>query len=168
VFGFAAKIHDLHYHINRLAFPANDYGNTKSRRAKADFICRKMNEIAKSHLRIGGRILNPLASAFFIGVSQKEFCPNDGFINVINDKSLDNPYDYLMIPYTELSMKPTKVERIWNFPYYYDVSVPDLFQDVSDDYSRVKGWRTWAKLTYGSKWEKLKSINSKTGPNFKW
>jgi hypothetical protein len=96
------------------------------------------------------------------------FCPNDGFINILNNMKLDNPRDYLMIPYTELSVKPIKTERIWNGLFYHDSKVPDLLFVTDEDQARIKGWRSWAKLTYGPKWEKLKQINSKTGSDFKW
>ena len=203
LFDLAAKIHDLHYTLNGSEFGLifrNGLGHilpqwsrlhfrTKSpslsRQAKADYIFRKMNEAKWDAGRWSGT-LNYLSRRVFFD-DPKYFCKGDGFINFLEAEKaseLNDPSEFLMIPYSQLSTQPvieeTYIYRRHHGPVFSKGAVgggsqtkeirtrtiPDYSSIVPEDYT--PGFFAWAEKTYGNTWSRIRSITQDTDSSFKW
>lgn len=151
-----AKIHDLTFKVNGLSIDLSlrkkaDVRSplAQSRKAKADFIFRRLNTFSGDW---------STASLFFDGDSAKEFVAGDGFINPITFPTiytkLCNPRYSLTIPLNCLPENETK--NLSKEKKYYTA--------VNYDYK--VGFDKWLKGNYAQVWAIL-SIGSDTGPKFK-
>jgi RHS repeat-associated protein len=189
LFDFAAKFHDLHYELNDLKFGfasgtighvlpfIREDGKTLSRKAKADFIFRKMNEVGtEGGVWVGA--VNWAACAVFYD-DTKYFCKGDDFANALlqpETPRLAKPEQYLMIPYSHLKEpRPTVVVKRWkrihNTPHSdrrrsMKVAYPDFMKDAPDDL--FPGLWAWAESVYGETWKKIKRITNDTDASFSW
>ncbi len=184
-FDLSAKIHDLHYGLNDLGFglKANTIGHIApeyfhgskaelSRKAKADYIFRLMNDQAKGRGLWTG-FLNWASRRVFYD-SPKYFCRGDDFANFAHQPEfprLNNPDQYLMIPYVALGYKPMKREKKFRngipnskFGYKY-VLVPSYTDIATEDH--FPGFIQWAESFYGATWGKIKEITSETDSSFR-
>ena len=184
LFDFAAKFHDLHYELNDLKFGfasgtighvlpfIREDGKTLSRKAKADFIFRKMNEVGtEGGVWVGA--VNWAARAVFYD-DTKYFCKGDDFANALlqpETPRLAKPEEYLMIPYSHLKSPPTiKIVKHWhglpNHPYTKTFFYPDYMETANED--RSPGLWVWAESVYGETWKKIKGITDATDSSFTW
>ncbi len=185
LFDFAAKLHDLHYALNDIKFGAvsgtvghgvpflRERGKALSRKAKADYIFRKMNDVGT-----GGGVwvgfVNWAARAAFYD-DPKYFCRNDDFANALlqpETPRLARPEEYLMIPYSHLKEpRPTiAVVKHWkgipDHPLTKTFTFPDYMGAANEDHS--PGWWMWAESVYGETWRKIQEITDATDSSFKW
>ena len=185
LFDFAAKLHDLHYFLNQLEFgfgsgtighwasPFREDGLTLSRKAKADYIFTKMNAVGTG----GGAwvgVVSWLARRVFYD-DPKWFCPNDGFKNALTYSKttrLDDPREYLMIPYGQLR-EPRPTVSVVRYLHGIrtprnarTVQYPDYMKTTDDD--TAPGWRGWAATTYGRTWTRIQEITDATDSTFTW
>lgn len=125
LFDFTAKLHDLNYALNDIEFGVlsgtvghgvpfvRGRGKALSRKAKADFIFRKMTEVGTG----GGSwvgFVNWAARAVFYD-DPKYFCKGDDFANALlqpETPRLSKPEEYLMIPYSHLKEPRPTVQVI--------------------------------------------------------
>ena len=196
-FDLSAKIHDLHYSLNDVSFgfKANiwERGNpikahngkaNLSRKAKADYIFRKMNDAARS-MGIWSGFLNFLSRRVFYD-DPKYFCKGDGFQNFKDHprySELNDPEKYLMIPYESLHVKHVKDEfRLRVVPghsvgrgghyvhprtYTEKRVVPDYDRLTDEDDS--PGFFGWLTTHYDDyTWKRIGEINNETDNSFKW
>ena len=184
LFDFAAKFHDLHYELNDLKFGfasgtighalpfIREDGKTLSRKAKADFIFRKMNEVGtEGGVWVGA--VNWAARAVFYD-DTKYFCKGDDFANALlqpETPRLAKPKEYFMIPYSHLKKPPTiKIVKHWhglpNHPYTKTFFYPDYMETANEDGS--PGLWVWAESVYGETWKKIKGITDATDSSFTW
>jgi hypothetical protein len=129
-FDLASKIHDLHYCLHDLSIVERGKDNLpfvksamtavkRSHMAKSDYLFRLMNGL-KGTQAFSTRLLNAGSGAIFYG--NENFLKNDGFVNALATPEvinrLNNPSDYLMIPYESLpaGQQPTNTFRRswWN------------------------------------------------------
>ncbi len=173
MFGFAAKLHDFNYAINSVDFsffPPKDL-KERSRKAKSDFIFRKMNEVVKSKLYVRAEIWFWASKRVFSGKTAEDFCPQDDFKNAMTISALDNPENYLMIPFFELPQEQrlySEMPRVIKYGRRIEINQPILYPIFTEEvfYDQNPGWRQWAQKEYGSTWNKLLEINSSTGPDY--
>ncbi|UDQ98291.1 hypothetical protein AAEX28_15085 [Lentisphaerota bacterium WC36G] len=147
MFDLAGKIHDFGYHVNKVKFVNHV---TKfllidkkeiSRKAKCDYIFRIMtNYTTKTFAQ---SLATWVANLLFTGSSESEFVKEDQFVNVIKDKDLDNPQNYLMIPYQNLDKK------------YQNSLKSDRLTSCQQDTN--PGWRIWAENNI-RKWEDISTL----------
>ncbi len=176
LFGFAAKLHDFGYYRNDLSFFRGPRCKLElSRFAKMDYIFLQLNKKVWNELTGPARFSDWLASLNFKG-KISNFRADDGFDNILNDTILDNPSDYLMIPFIFLPPDQQKKDyythrtETWNGGRRIIGDwVTDLIPDYNHltDYDRNRFWRDWAKEKYtAGLWDKLCSINSSTKEDF--
>ena len=184
LFDFTAKLHDLNYVLNDIKFGVVSgtighgvsllRGRAKalSRKAKADFIFRKMNEVGTG---AGGWVgfVNWAARAVFYD-DPKYFCKGDDFANALRQPEtprLANPGEYLMIPFSHLKdPRYITVVKHWkgipNHPRSKIFSYPNYMERSDDDIH--PGWWAWAESVYGRTWKKIQEITDETDFSFKW
>jgi hypothetical protein len=184
LFDFAAKFHDLHYALNHIKFGAvsgtvghgvpflRERGKSLSRKAKADYIFRKMNEVGTGGGIWVGFVNWAARTAFYD--DPKYFCKGDDFANALlqpETPRLANPDEYLMIPFSHLrDQRFTTVVKHWkglpNHPRTKTFTYPDYMAESTDD--RDPGWWAWAESIYGETWRKIQEITDATDSSFKW
>ena len=173
VFGFNSKLHDGAYQYNGLSF---SFGGEReplirSKMAKTDYICRKMNELS-SHGPVAW--LWSQASKIVFYDNPKYFCAGDDFTNVLPLPNWDND-NHLMIPYFELprDQRPYIRERIPGTGFsnkpggvrYRRVIILNQRRPADDENG---GWRGWARRYFGNTWSRASSINDQTDSSFQW
>jgi len=178
LFGLASKIHDFGYTCNDLFFFRGPrYDKELSRFAKIDFIFAELNRKVWNEFRAPQRFSNWLSTIFFRG-NPKSFLAGDGFVNVLKNSLLDNPDNYLMLPYSTLPpnqrrthpeqrvVEEVRVGGRVSVPRQVRVvQVPSFNELVPLD--RELSWRTWAAEKYSSTlWEKLTEIDDSTDSSF--
>ena len=168
LFDFAAKLHDFAYEANGLSFKLRkkpDCKYTRSRMAKADFIFRRMTQNCRFD-GVGVEIGEWFAGQLFQGRDPAtEFVSGDGFHNVLRDNRLNNPENYLVLPFRALTAserrrlthRPGIAEDYWNTP-----TVDYLTRVASDGDTESPGWRTWVPGQVRD-WDRLMKITSRTG-----
>jgi RHS repeat-associated protein len=185
LFDFTAKLHDLNYALNGIEFGVlsgtvghgvpvvRGRGKALSRKAKADFIFRKMTEVGTG----GGSwvgFVNWAARAVFYD-DPKYFCKGDDFANALlqpETPRLSKPEEYLMIPYSHLKEpRPTvQVVKHWKgipeHPVTKTFEYPNYMEIANDD--RHPGWWAWSESVYGGTWQKIQEITNETDSSFKW
>ena len=184
LFDFAAKLHDLNYVLNAIKFGVvsgtighgvpflRGCSKALSRKAKADFIFRKMTEVGRG----GGAwvgFINWAARAVFYD-DPKYFRKDDGFANALlqpETSRLANPDEYFMIPFSHLKAPRFATvaksrKRIPNYPKSKVSSFPNYMERSADDIN--PGWWAWAESVYGKTWRKIQGITDETDSSFKW
>lgn len=152
-FDFAAKLHDFAYEANGLAFDIKDAPGDpleRSRMAKADYIFRRMTD----NCRLNGLVVDLgelFAERFFLGEDKSDFRQDDEYRNVLGDPRLDNPDDYLIIPFTALPRRDRWrlcrwPRRFWKF--WVPTESVDYNRTLPRD-RRAGGWRGWAGGRFG-------------------
>ena len=146
----AGKIHDFNYHINDLSWGLgnalmnlSDGWKTRSRKAKSDYIFRKMT--FGQHQDPWTIMWGVGANISFDGATPANFRKNDCFDNALVRKELDNENKYLMIPYIKLSAPKSNGQ-------YNNIHAMDI----------NPGWKNW-KVKNVPYWSHLSKIDAQTG-----
>ena len=197
MFDLAAKIHDLHYLINAIEFGsfANTVGHVApqwshgqlrgksaelSRKAKSDYIFTMMNKL---HWEGGfwSGTLNFLSRRVFYD-DPKYFCKGDDFANFLLEPEawqLDDPEQFLMIPYSKLATQP-KRNRVRTTTHSVGGAkgvgrtitrsvvevVADYLAEAPED--RNPGFRAWMQCQMSDIYNRVIHITDQTDSSFVW
>lgn len=160
----AAKFHDFLFQIHSLRIAEAPYDNDpikKSHLAKSNYIFWLLvNKVKEKSL---GKLAVDIIGGAILTYDEKDFLPDDGFQNVLNEESLQSP-EYLIIPFDQLPAKTqnqlTKIIYDDSFDgigqsggmkkRVYDYDTATTF-DITD-------WRTWAEEYFCEAWEKAFAV----------
>ncbi|TYC68278.1 hypothetical protein FMN63_11385 [Stappia sp. BW2] len=160
LFDFAAKIHDMTYHINNLSF-SESYENQpqkRSQRAKADKIFHIMNDAVK--IKIISSLYRGIAKAIF--EDEDKIIAEDGFINVLKQPEyiikLSKPSEYLMIPFESLPTNQRRYTITEQMGKYVTHKIKKPDYQTAVDYDFKPGFLSWASSIYGVVLSSVKQI----------
>jgi hypothetical protein len=163
-FELAAKFHDTAYAMNGIPFTGGSR-RARSRRAKADYVFRRMTEhsfkhpAAKPINRRTAGVYDEVAKGVFDGASTREFLRGDGYRNPLERRVVgEMSRKYLMIPADRLaSATRSRIEHhVPSGQCYYVRTTEDGSRDAPC-------FPRWFEDFYGETLVELRAIDGDTG-----